>query len=119
VGLPDKEITRNFGAHGYNALCPNLYAGKGSIPIRRRRAAARAKGGVPDEQFLGDVSGAIDALRALPSSNGKVGVIGTAQGATVVPHCREPPGRCCRRLLRAFVTERSQRDSAQGGSAGG
>ncbi len=76
-----KEITRTFAAHGYNAICPNLYAREGlDVDPDDAAAAAREKGGVPDEQFLGDMSGAIEALRALPTSNGKVGVIGYCSG---------------------------------------
>ena len=37
-------------------------------------------GGVPDEQCLGDVQGAIDFLRGRPEANGKVGVIGYCSG---------------------------------------
>ncbi len=78
---PTKEITRRFGANGYNAICPNLYAREGlDVDPDDAAAAARAKGGVPDEQFLGDANGAIEALRALPNSNGKVGVIGYCSG---------------------------------------
>jgi carboxymethylenebutenolidase len=78
---PTKEITRRFAAHGYNAICPNLYAREGlETDPDDAAASARGKGGVPDEQFLGDASGAIDALRALPNSNGKVGVIGYCSG---------------------------------------
>jgi carboxymethylenebutenolidase len=78
---PTKEITRRFASRGYNAICPNLYAREGlDTDPDDAAAAARGKGGVPDEQFLGDVSGAIDALRALPNSNGKVGVIGYCSG---------------------------------------
>ena len=40
----------------------------------------QAAGGVPDEQCVADVSGAVRYLRALPSSNGKVGVIGYCSG---------------------------------------
>ena len=43
-------------------------------------AATREAGGIPDEQFVGDADGAIKALRALPTSNGKVGVIGYCSG---------------------------------------
>jgi carboxymethylenebutenolidase len=76
-----KEITRRFAAFGYNAICPNLYAREGlEVDADDAAAAARGKGGVPDEQFLGDASGAIEALRALPNSNGKVGVIGYCSG---------------------------------------
>jgi carboxymethylenebutenolidase len=76
-----KEITRRFSAHGYNALCPNLYARQGlDQDPDDAAAAAREAGGVPDEQFVGDARGALDTLRALPTSNGKVGVIGYCSG---------------------------------------
>jgi carboxymethylenebutenolidase len=76
-----KEIARRFAANGYNAMCPNLYAREGfDTDPDDAAAAARAKGGVPDEQLLGDVGGAIDALRALPNSNGKIGIIGYCSG---------------------------------------
>jgi carboxymethylenebutenolidase len=76
-----KEIARKFAAHGYAALMPNLYFrdAPGASPDDAA-AAARAKGGVPDEQLVGDVGGAADYLRALPGSNGKVGVIGYCSG---------------------------------------
>jgi carboxymethylenebutenolidase len=78
---PTKEITRRFAANGYNAICPNLYAREGlETDPDDAAASARGKGGVTDEQFLGDASGAIEALRALPNSNGKVGVIGYCSG---------------------------------------
>jgi carboxymethylenebutenolidase len=76
-----KEIVRKFAAHGYAALMPNLYYrdAPGASPDDAA-AAARAKGGVPDARLIGDVSGAADYLRALPGSNGKVGVIGYCSG---------------------------------------
>src|SRR6201987_3787536 len=78
---PTKEIVRRFAAEGYNALMPNLYYrdAPGASPDDAA-AAARAKGGVPDERLVGDVAGAVAPLRALPSSNGKVGVIGYCSG---------------------------------------
>jgi carboxymethylenebutenolidase len=76
-----KEITRRFAAEGYLAICPNLYYREGPDADPDDAAAtARANGGVPDERLVGDVGGAIDALRALPTSNGKVGVIGYCSG---------------------------------------
>jgi carboxymethylenebutenolidase len=76
-----KEITRRFAAAGYNAICPNLYSREGlDADPDDAAAAARAGGGVPDEQFVGDAGAAIDALRGLPTSNGKVGVIGYCSG---------------------------------------
>jgi carboxymethylenebutenolidase len=76
-----KEIVRKFAAHGYAALMPNLYYrdAPGASPDDAA-ATARAKGGVPDERLVGDVSGAADYLRALAASNGKVGVIGYCSG---------------------------------------
>jgi carboxymethylenebutenolidase len=76
-----KEITRKFAAHGYAALMPNLYHrdAPGASPDDAV-AAARAKGGVPDERLVGDVGGAAAYLRSLDRSNGKVGVIGYCSG---------------------------------------
>jgi carboxymethylenebutenolidase len=75
------EITRRFAAHGYPAICPNLYTREapGADPDDAA-AAARAAGGVPDERLVGDVAGAAAHLRALPSSNGRVGTIGYCSG---------------------------------------
>src|SRR5262252_8264530 len=60
-----KEITRKFAANGYAALMPNLYYhdSPGASPDDAA-AAARAKGGVPDEQVVGDVAGAAAYLKA-------------------------------------------------------
>src|ERR1700723_4216516 len=76
-----KEITRRFAELGYDAICPNLYwrEAPGAAPDDAA-ATARAQGGVPDEQLIGDVAGAAAHLRALPTSNGKVGVIGYCSG---------------------------------------
>jgi carboxymethylenebutenolidase len=76
-----KEITRRFAELGYDAIMPNLYwrEAPGASPDDAA-ATARAQGGVPDERLVGDVGGAAEYLRALPSSNGKVGVIGYCSG---------------------------------------
>jgi carboxymethylenebutenolidase len=60
---------------------PNLYwrDAPGAAPDDAA-AAGRAKGGVPDERLIGDIQGAVDYLRALPSANGKVAVIGYCSG---------------------------------------
>jgi len=76
-----KEIARTFAVRGYAALCPNLFhryapgAKSGDAA-----AAARAAGGVPDAQCVGDVAGAIAHLKALPGASGKIGVIGYCSG---------------------------------------
>jgi carboxymethylenebutenolidase len=76
-----KEIVRRFAELGYDAICPNLYwrEAPGAAPDDAA-ATARAQGGVPDERLVGDVGGAAAYLRSLPSSNGKVGVIGYCSG---------------------------------------
>ncbi|HUQ39006.1 MAG TPA: dienelactone hydrolase family protein [Acidimicrobiales bacterium] len=75
------EIARTFGVRGYAAVMPNLHHryAPGAKP-GDAAAAMREAGGVPDEQCLGDVQGAIDFLMARPESNGKVGVIGYCSG---------------------------------------
>ncbi len=76
-----KEITRRFAAHGYLAICPNLYWREAPGAASDDAAAtARANGGVPDERLVGDVAGAAAALKALDSSNGRVGTIGYCSG---------------------------------------
>jgi carboxymethylenebutenolidase len=76
-----KEMTRRFAELGYDAICPNLFfrEAPGAAPDDAA-AAARANGGTPDEQVIGDVGGATAYLRGLSSSNGKVGVIGHCSG---------------------------------------
>jgi carboxymethylenebutenolidase len=76
-----KEMVRRFAELGYDAICPNLYfrEAPGAAPDDAA-AAARARGGIPDERLVGDVAGAAAHLRALPTSNGRVGVIGHCSG---------------------------------------
>ncbi|MFF7193139.1 MULTISPECIES: dienelactone hydrolase family protein [unclassified Streptomyces] len=78
---PTKEMTRRFAEMGYDAVCPNLFhrEAPGAAPDDAA-AVGRANGGVPDERLVGDVEGAVAYLRALPTSNGKAGVIGHCSG---------------------------------------
>ena len=76
-----KEFVRRAADAGYDAVCPNLYSRVGrDVAPDDAAAKVRAEGGVPDEQVMGDVRAALDHLRALPSSNGKVAVIGHCSG---------------------------------------
>jgi len=88
-----REITRRFAAHGYLALCPNLYSREapGASPDDAA-AVARANGGVPDDRLVGDVGGAVAYLRALPTSNGRVATIGYCSGGrqSFLAACRLP-----------------------------
>jgi carboxymethylenebutenolidase len=76
-----KEIARRFAYHGYNAIMPNLYwrQAPGASPDDAA-ATARAQGGIPDEQLVADVDGAMAYLKGRPNSNGKVGTIGYCSG---------------------------------------
>ena len=76
-----KEFVRRFGDAGYDAVCPNLYTRVGTdVSYDDAAAAVRAQGGVRDDQVMGDLAGALAWLRALPTSNGSVAVIGHCSG---------------------------------------
>ena len=76
-----KEIVRTFAVYGYAALCPNLHHRYApGAKAADGMAAAIEAGGVPDDQCIGDVRGAVDYLRALSDSNRRVGVIGYCSG---------------------------------------
>jgi carboxymethylenebutenolidase len=72
-----KETTLRFARQGYATLCPNLYFRAGHGTPEDVAAKVRGGGGVPDEQVIGDLEGAVHFLRALPTSSGKVGIFGT------------------------------------------
>ena len=75
-----KEVTRKFAHHSYAALCPHLFSRHGPGRWDDLAAAARAAGGAPDTQVMGDVAAAVQLLRRQPWANGKVGVIGFCSG---------------------------------------
>lgn len=76
-----KEHVRRFAAEGYDAVCVNLYT-RETPGLEPDDAAAlvRAQGGVPDERLVQDIGSAVAWLRALPTSNGRVGTIGYCSG---------------------------------------
>ena len=76
----NKDIARKFAYHGYLAICPDLYCRMGHGEVDDMYALARAAGGPPDDQAVGDAAASAAFLRADPSSNGKVGVWGTCSG---------------------------------------
>ena len=75
-----REATRRFAHHGYAALSPNLYYRAGQGTPEDIAAKVRGEGGVPDEQVVADLEGAMQHLLGLPYVNGKVGVFGTCSG---------------------------------------
>jgi carboxymethylenebutenolidase len=87
-----REVTRKFAHHGYAALSPNLYCREGHGTPEDVAAMVRGAGGVPDDQVVGDVAGALAYLRSLPYVNERVGVFGTCSGGrhAYLAACRVP-----------------------------
>jgi carboxymethylenebutenolidase len=87
-----KEVVRKLAHNGYAAVAPHLYCRSGPGNPDDVAAAARAAGGVPDDQVVGDVRGSIDYLKMLPNHNGKIGVIGFCSGGrhTYLVACNLP-----------------------------
>ena len=75
-----REAARRFAHHGFAAISPNLYHREGHGDPEDVGARVWADGGVPDDQAVGDIVGAMKYLRALPYLNRKVGVFGTCSG---------------------------------------
>jgi carboxymethylenebutenolidase len=75
-----REATFKFARHGYVTISPNLYFRAGHGIPEDVAAKVRADGGLPDDQAVGDLAGAMHHLRALPHVNGKVGIFGTCSG---------------------------------------
>jgi len=79
---PSHEIARRFAAHGYLALMPNLnWRAAPGASADDAAAAARAAGGVPDDQVVGDIDGVLRHLRAAGACSGRVAAIGFCSGA--------------------------------------
>ena len=85
-----RETTRRFAHHGYAAISPNLYFREGHGAPDDVAAKVRADGGVPDDQVMGDVEGALRYVRSLPYTSDRAGVIGTCSGGrhTFLAACR-------------------------------
>jgi carboxymethylenebutenolidase len=61
-----RECARRFAHHGYATISPNLYFREGHGTPEDVGAKVRAAGGVPDDQVLGDLDGALKFLRSQP-----------------------------------------------------
>ena len=85
-----RETARRFAHHGYLTISPNLYHRNGHGDPVAIAGQVRESGGVPDDQALGDIEGAMRFLRTLPNLNGKVGLFGTCSGGrlTFLTACR-------------------------------
>jgi len=87
-----REFTFRFALHGYITMTPNLYFRTGHGTPEDVAAKVRGEGGVPDDQVVGDLAGAMNFVRGLPSNNGKVGIFGTCSGGrhAYLAACRAP-----------------------------
>ena len=75
-----RETARRYAQHGYATICPNLFSRFGDGTADEVAAKVRSDGGVPDETVIGDLTAALEFLRARPDSTGKVGIMGTCSG---------------------------------------
>jgi carboxymethylenebutenolidase len=88
-----REFTRRFAAHGFIAICPNLYERFGHGTPDDVAAIVRGDGGVADDQVVADAEAAMLWVKAQPTSNGKVGLIGSCSaGRHVVLIASRVPG---------------------------
>jgi carboxymethylenebutenolidase len=87
-----REATLKFALHGYATVTPNLYFRAGHGTPEDVAAKVRGEGGIPDDQAVGDLAGAMDYMRHLPYGNGKVGIFGTCSGGrhAYLTACRTP-----------------------------
>ena len=85
-----REAARRFAHHGYNVIMPNLYARAGHSTPDDMSAKVRAEGGAKDDEVLGDLQAGMDWVCALPTSGGKVGMVGGCSGGrhTFLAACR-------------------------------
>jgi carboxymethylenebutenolidase len=74
------EFCERLARHGFDVLAPDLYCRFGHGTADDVAATVRSQGGVPDDSVVADCQAALTWLKALPTSNGKVGVIGSCSG---------------------------------------
>jgi carboxymethylenebutenolidase len=75
-----REFARRFTEHGFIAIVPNLYERFGHGTPDDVAASVRGAGGLSDASVIADAEGARDWITSHPTSNGKVGIIGTCSG---------------------------------------
>jgi carboxymethylenebutenolidase len=75
-----QEFVERLARHGYNVISPDLYCRFGHGTPDDVAAKVRSQGGVHDDSVVADCEAAAKWLKALPNSNGKVGIIGSCSG---------------------------------------
>jgi carboxymethylenebutenolidase len=78
-----REVVRRIAHHGYNAIAPDLHFRQGPGTPTEKADRVREQGGQIDTQVIADLGGGERYLRDLPTSNGKVGLIGFCSGGRV------------------------------------
>ena len=71
---------------------PTCISGPGMAHPEDVAAKVRGEGGIPDDQAVGDIAGAMGYLRSLPYVSDKIGVFGTCSGGrhAYLAACRAP-----------------------------
>jgi carboxymethylenebutenolidase len=78
-----REVVRKIAHHGYNAIAVDLHFRQGDGSPKEKADKVREMGGQIDTEVIGDLTGGERYLRDLPTSNGKVGIIGFCSGGRV------------------------------------
>jgi len=79
-----KEMARKLAYNGFATISPNLHFREGKATPQDNSASIRDAGGMPDARTMADVQAAVNYLRSLPYTNGKVGIIGFCSGGRQV-----------------------------------
>jgi len=74
------ELCERLARHGYDVVCPDLYCRYGHGTPDDVTATVRSQGGAPDDAVVADCRAALEWVKALPTSNGKVGIVGSCSG---------------------------------------
>lgn len=75
-----QEFAERLARHGYEVICPDLYCRYGHGTPDDVTAKVRSEGGAKDDDVVADAKAALEWLKARPTHNGKVGVIGSCSG---------------------------------------
>ena len=86
-GLTDhiKSVAVRLAEAGYDALAVDFFSNDGAVPENKGdfKPLMEYVNKIPDSQIMRDGEGAAKYLRALPHSNGKVGIVGFCWGGRV------------------------------------
>ena len=86
-----REVTLEFAHHGYATLTPNLYFRAGHGTPEDVAAKVRGEGGIPDDQAVGDLAGAMHMFVRCLIAVAKWEFSGHVP--VVVRHILQPAGR--------------------------